>query len=221
MMFLPKSLFNAFLALLVVMLVACMETGPAPCDEGGTLFSDDFEGEQECGWAQYQRGGAVAEIAEGELYITTSQPGQIWWTTPGRTISDVIISGRVRHVEGPINNAYGLICRYQSPDNFYVFLISSDGYYAIGKYQVGNDQIIYLNEEEQYVFSEAINQGEGSTNLIRATCSGNELSLTVNGSPLATVVDPTFVTGDFGVAASTFEAGALEIAFDDVQVIAP
>ena len=220
-MSLVRSFSYVFLVLSVFALVACMDTGPAPCDEGGTLFTDDFEGEQSCGWAEYQRSGAVAEIVEGELQITTTQPGQIWWTTPGRTLNDVIVSATVRHLDGPVDNAYGLICRYQSPENFYIFLISSDGYYAIGKYQVGSEQIIYLNEEGQYTFSEAINQGEESTNLMRVECSGNDLSLTVNGIPLATVSDPTFVTGDIGVAASTFETGTLEIAFDNVQVIAP
>ena len=34
----------------------------------------------------------------------------------------------------PDNNAYGVICRYTDLQNFYVFLVSADGYYAIGKY---------------------------------------------------------------------------------------
>jgi hypothetical protein len=47
------------------------------------------------------------------------------------------------------------------------------------------------------------------------------LSLTVNGIPLATVTDPTFVTGDIGVGVSAFEVGTAVIEFDNIQVSAP
>ena len=205
-----------------LVLVACEPSGPASCDEGGTLFNDEFSQEQDCGWALYDRSGAEAEIADGALRITTAQPGEIWWTNPGRTLSDVILTASVEVVSGPADNAFGLICRYQSPDNFYLFLISSDGYYAIGKYQSGSDQIIYLSGDGQYQFSEAIAQGTaGVANEMRATCIGDELTLSVNGTQVASVTDPTFVTGDIGVAVSTFEPGTLQVAFESVRAIAP
>ena len=103
---------------------------------------------------------------------------------------------------------------------FYVFLISGDGHYAIGKYQSGSPQVQYLSGEGQYAFSDVINQGE-SRNEIRASCVGNELSLSVNGVPLETVTDPTFVIGDIGLGASTFQPGTAVIEFDNLRVIAP
>lgn len=217
-----RGLLLCFALVACVVLVACEPAGPAPCDEGGTLFNDDFSQERDCGWALYDRGGAEAEVSDGALRITTAQPGEIWWTNPGRTLSDVILTATVEAVNGPADNAFGLICRYQSPDNFYLFLISSDGYYTVGKYQSGSDQIIYLTEEGQYQFSEAITQGTaGISNELRATCIGDELTLSVNGTQLASVTDPTFVTGDIGVAVSTFEPGTLQVAFDNVRAIAP
>ncbi|HZD11763.1 MAG TPA: hypothetical protein VE553_10510 [Candidatus Binatia bacterium] len=208
------------LLLLLVTLGACQSGQPEACDEGGTLFNDEFSGERDCGWAIYSRNGAASEIAEGTLNLTTSQPGQIWWTNPGRSFDDVIVSAEVAHTSGPQDNAYGVICRYQSSENFYVFLISSDGYYAIGKYQSGSDQIEYLTGDGQYVASEAINQGQ-ARNSLRASCVGNELSITVNGELLETLTDPTFVTGDIGLAVSTFEPGTLVVSFDNVRVLAP
>lgn len=202
------------------LLVACEESGPQPCDEGGTLFNDNFAAERDCGWALYNRSGAEAVIEEETLQLTTSQPGQLWWTNPGRTFDNLIVTAEATPLEGPVDNAYGLICRYQSAENFYVFLISSDGYYAIGKYQSGNTQITYLNEEGQYTASDAINQGTAQ-NQLRISCIGDELSLAVNGQHLETVADPTFVTGDMGIAASAFEPGTLTVAFDNVRVIAP
>ncbi|MFW5940432.1 MAG: hypothetical protein ACOC9C_00740 [Chloroflexota bacterium] len=208
------------LLLLVLLVSGCQDSGPDPCNEEGTLFTDDFSPDRECGWALYNRSGAVAEIEEGALRMSTSQPGQIWWTNPGRSFDDVVITANATLVSGPQDNAMGLICRYQSSENFYVFLISSDGYYAIGKYQSGNNQITYLTGDGQYAPSEAINQGQAS-NTIRATCIGDELTLTVNGQMVDSANDPTFVTGDIGVGVSTFQPGSLEVAFDDVRVLAP
>lgn len=208
------------LFILVLALAACQGDETDSCVQGGALFFDDFREETECGWVLYSRGGAEVRREGETLRLTTSQPGQVWWSNAGRNFDDLILTADVQQIDGPVDNAYGLICRYQSAENFYLFLISSDGYYAIGKYQSGNNQISYLNEGGEYVFSEAINQDSGS-NRLRATCIGNELTLSVNGVLLDSVTDPTFVTGDIGVAVSTFEPGTLEVAFDNVRAIAP
>lgn len=198
---------------------ACGVFGSTPdsCQGDGALFKDNFDGDQDCGWRQYSQGGAVVEIVDGALKISTSQPGQIWWTNPGRDFDNIVVTTTARQLSGPDNNAYGVICRYQDENNFYIFLISGDGYYAIGKYLSGNDQITYLTENGQYVFSDVINKGV-ATNTIRATCAGNQLSLAVNGIPLVTVEDGSFANGDVGVGVSTLEPGAAVVQFDDFIV---
>lgn len=206
--------------ILLATAVGCQGGETDTCNEGGALFFDDFQPDRDCGWVIYNRSGASVRHEGETLRLTTSQPGQIWWTNVGRNFDDLILTADIQHIGGPEDNAFGLICRYQSSENFYVFLISSDGYYAIGKYQSGASQITYLNEGGEYVFSEAINQESGS-NRLRATCIGSELTLSVNGVLLDSVSDPTFVTGDIGLAVSTFETGRLEIAFDNVRAIAP
>lgn len=210
-----------FLLWTLFLLAACQSaTGSDECNDGGTLLTDDFSGEQNCGWTLYSQGGATVNIDEGVLNLSTSQPGQVWWTNPGRKFDDAIITVQARQLSGPNDNAYGVICRYQDEKNFYIFLVSGDGYYAIGKFQSGQSQIIYLSGDGQYQPSDVINQGV-ATNQLRVGCVGNELSLMVNGLPLVTVTDPTFVIGDVGVAASTFQPGTAGIAFDNFQVIAP
>jgi hypothetical protein len=219
----PKSNIPALFLFLSLFLSSCLpeETNqPAPCNENGTLLNDDFSGERNCGWILYNQPAATVEITNGALRISTTQQGQIWWTNPGKLFDNAIINVRARQIDGPDDNAYGLICRYQSEENFYIFLISGDGYYAIGKYQTGNPQIQYLSGEGQYQFSDVINQGV-ATNEIRASCVGNELSLSVNGIPLATITDPTFVTGDIGLGVCTFQPGTAVVEFDDIRVIAP
>jgi hypothetical protein len=50
---------------------------------------------------------------------------------------------------------------------------------------------------------------------------GNELSLDVNGIPLLSVTDPTFVVGDVGLGISTLEAGTAVVEFDNFRVARP
>lgn len=217
-----RGQFLLLALLLTTMGVACsiVDRGPDPCDGGGALLQDDFSGDQSCGWSLYNRGGTVVDINEGVLRISTSQPGQIWWTNPGRQFGDVIVTVQARQVAGPNDNAYGVICRYQNEENFYLFLISGDGFYMIGKYQSGSNRIIYLTGDGEFQFSEIINQGV-ATNQVRASCIGNELTLSVNGIPLATVTDASFATGDVGLGVSTFEPGTAVVHFDDLRVLAP
>ncbi|MCB0035232.1 MAG: hypothetical protein KDE51_14470, partial [Anaerolineales bacterium] len=60
-----------------------------------------------------------------------------------------------------------------------------------------------------------------ATNEIRASCVGNQLSLAVNGIPLVTVTDPTFVNGDVGVGVTTFQPGTAVVEYDSFRVLQP
>jgi hypothetical protein len=206
--------------LLLAGCAAAVESEPDTCDGPDFLFADDFSGEFDCGWALYDRGGRSAAIDNAAMQLAVGQPGELWWTNPGRNFDDVVITAEARQVDGPNNNAYGLICRYQNEENFYAFLVSGDGYYAIGKYQSGSDTVTYLTPDAQFQPSDAINVGVAS-NELRVSCIGSELNLEINGIPVLTVSDPTFVTGDIGLAAGTLEQGTTIVEFDNVRVTLP
>ena len=215
-----------FLGIAIGLMAGCSAlTGAIPESQCGDseseiLFFDDFSGDPSCGWSVYDDLGGSVTVANGVLQVSSKEKEQFWWTNPGRDFSDVEISVATEQTSGPDDNAYGVICRYQSPENFYMFLISGDGYYTIGKFQTGSNQIIYLTEDGEYQFSDVINRG-AAPNDIRASCVGNELSLTVNGILLATVTDPTFVKGDVGVGVTTFQPGTAVIEFDNLRVLRP
>ena len=214
-----------FFVLIVALLAlsACSvapESEPDTCDGPDFLFADDFSGEFDCGWALYDRGGGTAAIDNAAMQLTVGQPGQLWWTNPGRSFDDVVITTEARQVDGPNDNAYGVICRYQDEENFYAFMVSGDGYFAIGKYQSGNETVTYLTPDAQFQPSDAINVGVAS-NELRVSCIGNQLSMEVNGIPLLSVTDPTFVNGDVGLAAATLQQGTTIVEFDNVRVTTP
>ena len=211
-----------FFVLIVALLAlsACSvapESEPDTCDGPDFLFADDFSGEFDCGWALYDRGGGTATIDNAAMQLTVGQPGQLWWTNPSRSFDDVVITTEARQVDGPNDNAYGVICRYQDEENFYAFMVSGDGYFAIGKYQSGSETVTYLTPDAQFQPSDAINVGVAS-NELRVSCIGNQLSMEVNGIPLLSVTDPTFVNGDVGLAAATLQQGTTIVEFDNVRV---
>lgn len=219
-----KKLFFFLIAATILAACGALPTrggGQVDCSTESVLFHDGFDEEASCGWAMFN-GNDSAEIVDGVLRISVGTNGVVAWSNPGQTFGDVEISVLARQVAGPNDNAYGAICRYVDDENFYIFLVSGDGFYAIGKYQRGISQVQYLTgqDPDYFVPSDAINQNIAQ-NQIRVRCEGDNLSLFVNGILLAEVQDDTFSEGDIGLAASLLDDGQVIIEFDNVQVTTP
>jgi hypothetical protein len=114
-------------------------------------------------------------------------------------------------VSGADDNYFGILCRYQDDQNYYYFLVSSNGYYVIGKYK--NGQYIALIKDG-WLYSDYIHQGE-TTNRLRADCIGNTLALYINDSRLSEVDDSDFGLGDIGLTAASLNTAGTEILFDN------
>ena len=214
------ALLTFFLAMMVMLTACDLGVDEDACRTDTALLVDDFENGNACGWTIFDNNGLTTEIVDGNLLITTSQAGMIAWTNVNRDFTNVIIDVEARQVAGPDNNGYGVICRYRNEENFYVFLVSGDGYYTIGKYESGVSQIEYLTPNNEWAYSDLVNQGVAQ-NSIRASCIGDELSLAVNGIPVFTANDATHTSGDVGIGASTLEPGETQIRFDDFRVVEP
>ena len=219
--------FPAFLLFAGLILTSCLPNNsasrPDECSGTGVFLIDQFNEDQDCGWYQYSDDTLTgsARVVGGVLQLTTREPGQFWWSNPSLDpMEDVTVSAVARKTGGPDDNAFGLICRYQDPNNFYLFVISSDGFYAIGKVESGINNITYLSGAGEYQFTETIQQGV-QENSIRATCEGDQLTLTVNGILLESVQDGTFSAGDVGVGLTAFEEGTASVEFDDIRVTLP
>lgn len=192
------------------------------CTQAGVIFVDTFEENENCGWYLYddESLSGSATITNGVLQISSSNQGEFWWTNPQIDSTDMIVAVTSRQVAGPDDNAYGVLCRYQNENNYYVFLISGDGYYAIGKFQTGLNEIQYLSGQGEYQFSEVIRQGNVE-NDIQVECVGNELTFVVNGVRLETVIDDSFPSGNIGMGVTTFQEGGAVVQFDNVEVYEP
>lgn len=189
------------------------QTPPLP---GNVLFQDDFS-DPSSGWDRVSVDDGITDYTEGVYRIFVNTINTDVWSNPGLQFSDARIEVDAAKVGGGDNNDFGVLCRYMDSDNFYFFIISSDGYYGIGKVQEGVQELIGVDAMPP---SEVIKQGD-ATNHLRADCIGSKLSLYVNGEFLAQYEDSALTSGDIGLIAGTINAPGTDIHFDNLKVLKP
>lgn len=189
-----------------------------PTVESGTLlFSDDFS-TNENGWGT--SGGGAGEISflyQG-LDMKVNVPNSLVWSISKDKYTDARIEVDGVLLNGPTDDAFGTICRFQDNKHFYGFIITNDGYYGIFKMQDG--QMTLADPEGGLKFSEAIRQG-GVVNHIQAVCQGNVLSLSINDDLVAAIEDSSYPSGQIGLIAGAYETAGVEIFFDNLEVYQP
>lgn len=138
-----------------------------------------------------------------------------WQVIPSfEVLTDLILEADARLVSGPKDSHYGLGFRVQNTDNFYLFLVSGNGYYYVGKRI--NDQWAALKSWTKSAYIETGN----STNHLKVVCKGSKIAVYVNGHHLTTITDKSFNHGRVGVIVDTTEPNA-NFAFDNLKVYRP
>jgi len=180
------------------------------------LFRDDFSGEN-IGWATHEDSLSFAGFDLSGYRLWSKMPDFQFWSVPGLNFQDTLVQVRATKLDGPDDNLFGLICRYQDDDNFYALMVGSDGYYGIYKRVDGEQTLI---NQVHLDFSAAIEQGEAS-NTIQAICQGDQLALIVNNVSLIQVSDGALSHGDVGIVVGNFSEPGVDILFDDFIVVSP
>ncbi len=230
---------------------------PAP---GELVYATTFDGSVDADeWDLYD-GRDSAQIVEAErampdadqravrgqaLVITHASPisQEVIFSALDRKFSDMDLRVTARVIDGPDDNQYGVVFRYQDQDNYYAFFISADGYYSLVKRENGA-----LRDISTWGTSEAIATGEAA-NSIRIVAKGDAFSFFVNGEPMplclagentfsmwnpltgacetsepvTTYRDADFSQGGVALAAgSSVDLSApVVIAFDDLTIVGP
>lgn len=183
----------------------------------GAIFQDDFS-DPNSGWETWSdSNGSSIGYQNGGLRILVKEKQFDYWSRPGKRFGDARIEVDAIKLAGPNDNDYGLICRYQDRNNFYAFLISSDGYGGILKVENGQYKVI---SGPQLTYSDSIRQGE-ALNHLQADCIGQSLVLSVNGQTIAQAMDSGFSAGEAGVIAGTNTTPGVDIFFDNFVVLKP
>ena len=215
------------LAFSILLLASCSFTdgisGPTvepPVPASGTvLFQDDFSNPIS-GWKHFSAPGGMMDYDSGVYRFIVLDAPYHYWSTPGRKFTDTRVEVDVAKLEGPESNRAGIICRLQNIEgypHFYFFVISSDGYYAIGR---TDNMANVLLGQDQLMYSAYINTGL-ALNHLRADCAANMLSFYVNGFLISQVTDSALANGEVGLVAGTFEQGGVDIIFDQFIVLQP
>ncbi len=120
---------------------------------------------------------------------------------------------------GQIDNGYGMIFR-ANPEtgDFYLFKISADGYVWIGRYKDGVEDATIVGNH--WFESDAVEQGLNVTNILQVRAEAGNFIFFVNGQEVGRVTDDTFATGDVGLLVQALGEGGVQIAFDNLSVVA-
>ena len=208
-----------FLSSFFVLVTACAPA-PAPvpvipaAKPGDILYQEDFEN-NDTGWDRVYNDDGIMDYDGGGYRMLVKQAGYNIWSTPEKNFRDVRVEADVFRLNGPEENREGLVCRYQNGD-YYFFIISNDGFYAVGKFIGG--QVLLLGQAEM--------QASGSiqkdaVNHLRADCIGNTLTFYINYNQVASVQDGDFPNGDVGLLAGAFSQAGVDVLFDHFMVIQP
>lgn len=180
------------------------------------LFMDDFT-HQTGGWQTYTDRLSFAGYAQNGFRLWLDLPNYQIWSVPGLNFRDTHIYTRAHQVDGPDNNLFGLLCRFQDEQNFYSLVISSDGYFGIFKKFAGVQTLLDL---PQMGFSEVIKR-DGQRNEIMAVCTDDQLALFVNETKLLQVTDSSLAYGDVGLIVGNLSEPGADILFDYFIVVKP
>ena len=178
-----------------------VEVQPGMLPNGREVLIDDFESNL-LGWDLYLGAGGMSGFEDSQFKISVKEPFAEIWANPDSQYTvpnDVIIEVQAHSIASN-DNYFGIICRYQDQGNFYFLVISTDGYYGIGK--VKDSQRSLVNRLEMPP-SDAIQNIP--LNRLRAECTGNRLALFANGILLDEQTDSDFDSGGVGLIAGSYE----------------
>ncbi|MBI1277447.1 MAG: hypothetical protein GC179_04905 [Anaerolineaceae bacterium] len=212
---------------------------------------DDFKSD----WAQAEGRLKTQILDTGVLRITVGDVDKLPFSQAKPYFSDFDIRAQMTAVDGPEGNGFGLIFRLQTKDNsslsddeFYLFEISSDGYYRVLRqlFDASKGESIQKNLST-WIPSPVINQHIGAANFLRVNAKGDHFQFYVNnhlmqlcipddpnaestfpatgecvgGKMLDTLIDASIPNGQLGVVAQSLDEQGVVVDFDNVVVYGP
>lgn len=237
---LTVAALGAALTVLVVLSRAAENWHYIVSGEPGTLlYAAAFDAAHD-DWQTYS-GRLDASIEAGVLRVENGQSDSYAFSVADPHYADLDLRVRAVGAAGPLNNGYGVVFRYQNPQNFYAFLVSSDGYYSVLRSLEGDQRWL-----SNWIDTPLVNQGIGAENRLRVVASGDEFRFWINDDPAQVCVpndpdaestyvggacregamldvlqDSSFATGQIGVVALTFGEPDVVAVFDDVVIYSP
>jgi hypothetical protein len=167
------------------------------------------------GWVNASTKAKYGAYERTAYQFTLSAPGQLGLTYyENKRFTDTITNSLVMQVTSSEDAFFAGVCRYTNIENYYLFMVTSDGRYSIQK--VENDQFSVL---VPWTFSPIIPVNRDLK--LNVACVEKTLTMGVNGIPLTQVNNASHWRGLPGLAAGTFRNGQYAVAFDDLVIMTP
>ena len=210
---------HATLAMALVLLALLWPAGSAAAQgvdvsqwrQGNPAIGDNFS--RDTGqWNIDSGSDALSAISRGRLTVQVPEKELFRWVTLDSkdVFKDFYAEVDATHIDGPTDGMLGLIFRYADADNFYVFLVDAEGYFALLAYVDG--ELVRLVD---WTDTDALNAGEGAENRLAVLASGRDIVVLANDEELERVQDRSFADGEIALVAGTNADGELEVAFDN------
>lgn len=193
------------------------------------FFTEEFDTSLSNAWSILTVTGS--DKADPDKVTVEPQNGRLVWDFEseyvyyylfyqGSTYTDVKVEVRADN-RGKNNNSISLICRYDPEVGWYEFNIANNGLYDIYYAEITSDGSIGYNR--------IINGGSNDINIGKdvneysISCSGDKLSLVINGKEVNTITEKKYGLreGGVGVSVSAFNVLPILVEMDWFKVSEP
>lgn len=218
-----------------------------PVTPGAVAYAVAFDAPP-ADWSLYN-GRLSAGVDGGWLRLGVGEVNQSAFSLHELHWGDVDLTVQAQADDGPADNGYGLIVRLwdkgnNSPgdDDYYLFLISSDGYYRVVRSLEGQQR-----ELSTWIPSPVVRQGFGVVNTLQVLAQGDQFRFIINGQPMLfcvpnnpagqstftrdgvcqdgqmvdTLTDAAIPSGRVGVVAQAYSQPGVVVSFDNVILSGP
>lgn len=157
----------------------------ATAPPGEVLLADGFDGSG-LGWSVFDDGRLSARMADSALVLEADAASSGVFSTQSTHFADFDLTATLSAIEGPLDNAFGVIFRLQDNDNartgddsYFLFTISSDGYYRVTRTLNGQESVL-----SNWIPSPLVAQGLGAVNTVRVLATRDTFRFFINGEPV-------------------------------------
>jgi len=199
-----------------VLVFGAAVSGPAAA-QGETIYETEFldpaQAASEWGFpvdeTEVTEDGYTAAFTPGALTVTLDSAPNAWFYPDDIDLpADQAVEARIASSTGDDSALFGVACRADLPSVGYVFLVGTDGYYTIGRYDRGKGKAIVNAKGTKR--TDAVDPD--GFNIVRGECVGKKrvtLTLSVNGEKVASIVDkkPPKKTGEQAVVVTEVAEG--------------
>jgi hypothetical protein len=156
-----------------------------PVEPGKLVYAASFDGVSD-DWEYYEgRLSAQIENSVIRLGVAVDDDGLYSSASPYFDDFDIQVTSQLKDgvFDGNNNNGYGIVFRQKDRENYYLFLVSSDGSYRIKRVLDNTSKIL-----SEWIFTDAIHKVPGAINRLRVVGYKDRFQFFINDEQMEVCV---------------------------------